>query len=81
MYFGLDGWHRTHSPRAYELMMNGDPVSWKPRRQDSPALSTSGAEYMVASLCRQEIVCVRAILRDFGVSQSEDMLKYEDNLA
>jgi len=40
---------------------------------------------MVASLCGQEIVYVRAILRrtlrDVAVSQSEDTLIHEDNLA
>ncbi len=33
------------------------------------ALSTSEAEYMAASLCGQEVVYIRAILRDFGVQQ------------
>jgi hypothetical protein len=45
------------------------------------ALSTSEAEYMAASLCGQEIVYIRAILRDFGLSQSQPTLVYEDNLA
>ena len=34
-----------------------------------------------ASLCGQEIVYIRAILRDFGLSQSHPTPVYEDNLA
>ena len=62
-------------------MLNGGPISWKSRRQDSVALSTSEAEYMAASLCGQEVVYIRAILRDFGVVQTQPTLVYEDNLA
>ena len=62
-------------------MLNGGPISWKSRRQDSVALSTSEAEYMAASLCGQEVVYIRAILRDFGVQQNQPTLVYEDNLA
>jgi hypothetical protein len=58
-------------------MLNGGPVSWKSRRQDSVALSTSEAEYMAASLCGQEVVYIRAILRDFGVTQTQPTLIYE----
>ena len=70
---------RSHT--GYVLMLNGGPISWKSRRQDSVALSTSEAEYMAASLCGQEVVYIRAILRDFGVQQTQPTLIYEDNLA
>ena len=36
---------------------------------------------MAASLCGQEMVYIRAILRDFGASQSQPTLVYEDHLA
>jgi hypothetical protein len=45
-------------------MMKGGHISWK-----SEVLSTSDVKYMVASLCGQEIVYIRAILRDFGWTQ------------
>jgi hypothetical protein len=70
---------RSHT--GYDLMLNGGPVSWKSRRQDSMGLSTSETEYMTDSLCDQEVVYIRAILRDFGVTQTQPMLIYEDNLA
>jgi hypothetical protein len=46
--------------------MNGDPISWKSRRQDSVALSTSEAEYMTASEVGKQILYLRVILRDVG---------------
>jgi hypothetical protein len=39
---------RSHN--GYVLMLNGGPISWKSRRQDSVALSTSETEYMDSSL-------------------------------
>jgi hypothetical protein len=54
---------------ACVLMLNGGPISWKSHRQDSVALSTSETEYMTVSLCDQEVVYIRVILRDFGVQQ------------
>jgi hypothetical protein len=62
-------------------MLNGGPISWKSRRQDSVVLSTSEVEYMAASLSGQEVVYIRAILRDFGVVRTQPTLVYEDNLA
>ena len=50
---------RSHA--AYIIMMNGGPISWKSRRQDSVALSTSEAEYMAASEVGKEILYLRAI--------------------
>jgi hypothetical protein len=36
---------------------------------------------MAVSLCGQKVVYIRAILRDFGVTQTQPTLVYEDNLA
>ncbi len=38
-------------------------------------------KYMAVSLCDQEVVYIRTILRDFGVQQNQPTLVYEDNLA
>ena len=62
-------------------MMNGGPTSWKSRRQDSVALSTSEAEYMTASEVGKEILYLLAILRDVGHAQIAPTNIYEDNLA
>jgi hypothetical protein len=42
-------------------------------------LFTSEAEYMAASLCGQEVVYIRAILRKFGAPHTQPSLIYEDN--
>ena len=60
--------------------MNGDPTSWKSRRQDSVALSASEAEYMVVSEVVKGILYLRAILRDVGYTQTATTNIYEDNL-
>jgi hypothetical protein len=74
-----------HSHPDYVLILNGGPISSKSLRQDSVTLSTSESEYMSVSLCDQEVstevVYIRAILRDFGVKQTQLTLVYEDNLA
>ena len=61
-------------------MMNGGPMSWKSRRQDSVVLSTSEVEYMTVSEVGKEILYLRAILRDVGHSQISPTNIYEDNL-
>ncbi len=61
--------------------MNGGPISWKSRRQDSVALSTSEAEYMAASEVGKEIFYLRVILRDVDYAQTASTNIYEDNLA
>ena len=70
---------RSHT--GFVLMFNGGPISWKSRRQDSVALSTSEAEYMAASEGGKEVVYIRAILQDFGFTQKGPTNLYEDNLA
>jgi hypothetical protein len=70
---------RSHT--GFVLMFNGGPISWKSRRQDSVALSTSEAEYMAASEGGKEVVYIRAILQDFGFAQHGPTDLLEDNLA
>ena len=70
---------RSHT--GYILMMNGGPISWKSRRQDNVSLSTSEAEFVAASQAGQEAIYLREMLTDFGFSQTQAILLYEDNLA
>jgi len=62
-------------------MMNGDPISWKSRRQDNVSLSTSEAEFVASSQAAQEVVYLHETLRDFGYPQSTATDIFEDNLA
>ena len=61
-------------------MMNDGPISWKSRRQDCVALSTSEAKYMSASELDEEILYLCAILRDVGHDTRTPTDIYEDNL-
>ena len=69
---------RSHT--GFVLMFNDGPISWKSRRQDSVALSTSETEYMVPNEGGKEVVYIRDILQDFGFSQQGPTNLYEDNL-
>ena len=70
---------RSHT--GFVLMFNDGPISWKSRRQDSVALSTSEAEYMTASEGGKKVVYIRVILQDFGFPQKGPTNPHEDNLA
>ena len=70
--------HRSHT--GFVLTFNGGPISWKSRRQDSVALSTSDTEYMVATDGGKEVVYMRDILQDFGFTQTGPTNLFEDNL-
>jgi len=62
-------------------MINGDPISWKSRRQDHVSLSTSEAEFATASQAAQKVAYLRETLRDFKYSQSTATDIFEDNLS
>ena len=69
------------SVTGYVLSMNNAPISWKAKRQDCVTLSSAEAEYVAASMCGQEVVYLRAMLRGFGYEQVAATLVWEDNAA
>jgi len=50
--------------------MNGEPISWKTRRQNSVSVSTSKAEFVAASQAKQKALFLRETLKDFGYQQN-----------
>jgi len=66
---------------GYILMMNGGPISWTTWRQDNVSVSTSEAEFFVARQAGPEAIYLLATITDFGYSQTESTIHYEDNLA
>ena len=70
---------RSHT--GYCLFLNGGPVSWKSTRQKSVSLSTAEAEWYAASEAGKEIVYLRHILEQFGLSQRKATKLYEDSRA
>ncbi|CEG43863.1 polyprotein [Plasmopara halstedii] len=55
------------------------PVAFKSDYQRTVALSLAEAEFMALSLCTQEILWKRAMLRDMGHEQVEGTQVWEDN--
>ena len=70
---------RSHT--GYILMMNAGPISEKSQRQNIVSLSTSEAEFVVAIQAGQEAIYLRETPIDFGYSQTEATLLYENSLA
>ena len=67
------------SVTGYILSLNNGPISWKARRQECVTLSSAEAEFVAASLCGQEALYIRALLRGFGFEQTHPTRVYEDN--
>lgn len=66
--FASDVDSRT-SNTGYIFMMNGGPVTWASRKQNTVALSTTESEYMAASEAAKEILWLRQLLIDIGEPQ------------
>lgn len=69
------------STTGYVFVLNGGPVSWGSRLQDTVAASTSEAEYMAACAAAQEAIHLRQLLKDLGLEQKKATVIYEDNNA
>jgi len=74
------GCHTTRrSTTGYIFTLGGAAISWSSKRQQTVALSTAEAEYMAASSATQELIFLRALLRDFGHTQKEPTVLHQDN--
>ncbi|KAI9915828.1 hypothetical protein PsorP6_007975 [Peronosclerospora sorghi] len=60
-------------------MVNGAPVIFKRKLQQSVALSTKEAEYMALSLCLQEILWIKSLSNEFKIKIDYPIPIYEDN--
>jgi transposase InsO family protein len=67
------------STTAYIFKVNGAPVSWCSKLQNSVAKSTCEAEYVSTSTAAQEAVHLRNVLKDLGQEQVEPTTVYCDN--
>ncbi|OWZ11723.1 polyprotein [Phytophthora megakarya] len=61
------------------VMIGNAPVVFKSKFQRTVALSSAEAEYMVWSLCTQEVLWARAMLKDMGQEQRDGTQVWEDN--
>ena len=60
-------------------MINGAPVIFKSKMQQSVALSTAEAEYMALSLCVQEVLWTRILLKEIQVRIDYAITVHKDN--
>ena len=61
------------------VMINGSPTIFKSRIQRVVALSTAEAEYIALSLCIQEVIWIKNLLKELGADINGQTVVYEDN--
>ena len=61
------------------VLIGKAPVVFKSKYQRTVALSSAEAKYMALSLCTQEVLWVRAMLKDMGREQVVGTRVWEDN--
>ena len=69
------------STSGYLFLLNGAAVSWKTKRQDIVALSSTEAEFVALSRAGQHAISLRALLFELGAAQTDPTVIYEDNLS
>jgi len=61
--------------------LNGDPVSWASKKQKTVALSTCEAELYAEAAAIQEVLWLRGLLKELGLSCRSGSVVYGDNQA
>jgi hypothetical protein len=67
------------STSGYIAMLANGPISWRSKKQSIVALSTAEAEYVSLSSAAQEVVWLRGLLNELGLTQQTPTIIYEDN--
>ena len=68
------------STSGFLIQLCDGPISWKNKRQDVVALSSTEAEYIAISFATQEIMWLRSFLNELGFPQKGPTVICEDNL-
>jgi hypothetical protein len=66
------------STGAYVMLMGEGAVSWRSKRQDSVALSSTEAEYMASTQASKEVLWIKDFLGELGMPQGTVKM-YTDN--
>jgi len=69
------------SHAGYVLMLNGEVISWRSKRQATVSLSSAESKFIAASQCGQEVVYLREIPQRFGAEQDSCTRIFEENQA
>lgn len=68
------------SVSGYVVLMQGGPISWSSKRQQTVALSTTEAEYMAVSATTQEVMWIQGLSCELQPKICQDpILIYSDN--
>lgn len=69
------------SNTGYIFLMNGGPVTWASKKQNTVALSTTESEYMAASDAAKEILWLKQFLLDINEPQKSVTLNIDNQSA
>ena len=69
---------KRRSTSAYVMMLGGGVVSWKSKRQDSYALSSTEAEFMASTQACKEVLWMKGFLGELQLEQGCVQM-YTDN--
>ena len=69
-------WATRHSTSGYIFWLNNGAVSWKSKKQNSVALSSTEAEIVAASTCALELVFLRTLLIERSDFEEEPPKKF-----
>ena len=60
------------------VMLNNGAISWRSKKQPTPALSSSEAEFQALSICASDVLHIRGLLFELGYPQLSTII-FEDN--
>jgi len=67
------------STSGYVFLLAGAAISWKSKKQEAVALSSTEAEYMGACLATKEAIWLRTLMEELGVAMEKPTVIYSDN--
>lgn len=67
------------STSGFLIQVHGNTVLWATRRQNAVALSSTEAEYIALATAAAELVWLRGLLQDLGLTWSGPLKMFEDN--
>ncbi|KAG7543542.1 Integrase catalytic core [Arabidopsis thaliana x Arabidopsis arenosa] len=67
------------STTGYFVQVGDSPVSWKTKKQDTVSMSSAEAEYRAMAFITKELLWLKRVLQDLGVSHDQPMRLCCDN--
>jgi hypothetical protein len=64
---------------GYCTFLGNNPISWRTKKQHTVSRSSAEAEYRAMAVATCELIWLRSLLSDMGVTHSQPMTLYCDN--